>query len=1049
MDTKRRPKWVLALLGAMAIGLAMPVIGHAQGVTTAAVTGTVTDEQGKGVPAIQIVVTNSATGATSGVLTRPDGRYLLPGLQPGAYRIEARGLGYATEVRENVTLALGQTARFDFALATQAVALEGIEVTGQRNDVISKGRTGAATVVGQQTVENMPTLNRDFTSLTRLAPQISTSGNATNAAGRHSKFNNIQIDGAANNDLFGLGSGGTPGNDVGAKPISIEAIQEFQVVIAPFDVRQGGFTGAGVNAITKSGTNEFHGSLSYFGRNQDFAGRYVTVGGDKSAKLGDFTDQGGAFSLGGPILKDKLHFFVAGEKNERDSPNGGLAVGRNGTLTTEHVQPIVDYVKSTHGFDPGAIGEVTMNQFSNNLFGRLDYQINPDHRLTVRHNWVKAGDYNLTRSTSLYMLGDAGYAKESVTNSTVAQLNSNFGGRFFNELRVGRTAIHDERKVPVAFPFVSIQIPNNPNVALGSENFSPANDLTQDVWELTNDLTFTSGRHTFTVGTHNEFFEFTNLFVRNPYGNYTFASFDDFKAGKPNRYEHSFLLPGGNERAAFAVRQYSFYAQDQFDITDNLRLTAGVRYDITSMPDRPTQNDSVTHYFGRRTDEVPSNNGLFNPRLGFNWDVRGDQSTQLRGGIGYFSGRTPYVYISNAYGNTGADYASFTCSGAATPAFEPDITKQPQSCAGTTSFPKGTINLTDKDFRFPQVLRTTFGVDQQLPYGFIGTLEGIYTKTIHDVLYQELTVGAPAGTLLGRTTYSRNLNGYSSITDVTNTDQGYTYSITGQLQRRFADGWDGSLAYTYGQAWEVTGLSSSQAYSNWRYNPIKDDPNNPDLRPSNFDVRHRIVANGTKEFEFARNAPTTLSVIYIGESGRPYSYTYNGSDINNDGSRDNDLFFVPADASQIQFEPFRAPGTNNANDRGQPFTPEQSWANLNSFIESVSCLRESRGKVVERNACRLPWSNQFDVRLSQAIPSVRGHKLDLNLDIINFANLVNKDWGKSRFVSNQNDVIIRATNINHANQTATFEGYAPRKDAYQVSDLGSRYQIQLGLRYAF
>ena len=822
----------------------------AQGLTTAAIGGRVYNDQGQALPSAQVVVTNSATGAVSGVATRNDGRFLIPGLQPGTYRIGVSFAGYAPQLRENVTLTLGQTATFDFTLGVQTVALDGLVVRGEREGaVISRGRTGASSVVGQETVENMPTLNRDFTALTRLTPQISTSGNASNAGGRHSKFNNIQIDGAANNDLFGLGSGGTPGNDVGAKPISIEAIQEFQVVLAPYDVRQGGFTGAGVNAITKSGTNEFSGSFSYFGRNQDFAGKYIMPTGDKSAKLGDFTDQGGAFSFGGPILKDKLHFFVAGEKNDRNSPNGGFAIGRDAPLSSAEVSPIVDYVKSAYGFDPGAIGEVTINQYSKNLFGRLDYQINPDHRLTVRHNWVNAGDDNLTRTRATYMLGDAGYGKESLTNSTVAQLNSNFGGRFFNELRVGRTSIHDERKVPVVFPFVTVQMGDGRGLAFGSENFSAANDLTQDVWELTNDLTFTAGRHAFTLGTHNEFFNFTNLFVRNAYGNYTFASFDDFKAGTPSRYEYSFLNPGGKQRAAFDVRQYSFYAQDQFDLTDNFRLTAGLRYDITTMPDRPTENPAVEAAFGRKTSDVPSGNGLINPRIGFNWDVYGDRSAQVRGGIGYFSGRTPYVYLSNAYGNTGADYTSFTCSSAATaPAFEADVAKQPEACTGASSVAPNTINLVDKDFKFPQVLRTTLGFDRQLPFGFVGTLEGIYTKSVHDVLYRELTIGAPVGTILGRPMYQQNLAGFASATDVTNTDQGYTYSLTGQLQRRFSGGWDASAAYTYGQSHDVTGLSSSQAYSNWRYNPIGANPNNPELRPSNFDVRHRIVANGTREF---------------------------------------------------------------------------------------------------------------------------------------------------------------------------------------------------------
>jgi outer membrane receptor for ferrienterochelin and colicin len=1037
----RRSVWILAL-GALATAWTLLSADRlaAQGVTTAAVTGTVTDPNGAPLAGFQVTVTHNATGAVAGVVTRGDGRYYLPGLQPGGpYTIRVEGLGYSPEVREGVTLALSQTARFDFVLRQQAIALEGIDVTAERGTVISKGRTGAATVVGQETVEKTPTLSRDFTALTRLAPQISVDGNASNAGGRNSKFNNIQIDGAANNDLFGLGSGGTPGNDVGAKPISMEAIQEFQVVIAPFDVRQGGFTGAGVNAITKSGTNEFHGSFTYFGRNQDFAGKYINFDGNEAAALGDFTDQGFAFSLGGPIMKDKLHFFVAGEFSDRSAPNGGVAIGRDASITFDEVQPIVDYVRQTYGYDAGTIGEVTMKRFSDNLFGRIDYQINQNHRLTVRHNWVDAGDDNLSRTNANYFLGNAGYEKTSKTHSTVAQLNSSFGGRYFNELRIGRTTIDDVRKVGDLFPFVTINLPNGRAISLGTENFSGKNVLEQDVIEVTNDLTFTAGRHTVTIGTHNEFFGFSNLFVRNAYGNYQFSSFENFMLGRPSRYEYSYLLPGGKDRAEFDVRQYSFYIQDQFDVTDRLTVTAGLRYDVSTFPDKPSHNPMVLDSLGRRTDGVPTSMGSFNPRIGFNWDVMGDRSTQVRGGIGYFSGRTPYVWISNAYGNTGVDYASFTCSGSAVPDFVADPHNQPTSCAGSTSLAPGVINLTNPDFEFPQVLRTSLAVDRELPYGFVGTLEWIYTKSVQDALFQELTVGPQDGIVEGRPHYRRATRGFSSVTDITNTDENYSYSITAQLQRQFAGKWDASVAYTYGEAWDVTSTTSSQAYSNWRYNPVDADPNNPKLRPSNFDVRHRIVAQGSYQLELLRNAPTNISLVYVGESGRPYSYTYANTDINGDGSRDNDLIFVPADPSQIRFQ-------------GTPEQQQASWQALNAFIEKEECLREARGKVLERNACRLPWTNQFDVRVSQwlPVPRMAGHRVELNLDVINVANLLNEDWGKVQYVPNQNSTLLRAADTTpDAQGRVLFESFSGRSSIYNISDLSSRWQIQLGARYVF
>jgi hypothetical protein len=1045
---RRAPELVVALC--FALFAASSVAG--QGVTTSAITGTVTGQSGEPLTGVQVIATHMGTGRAAGTLTRDDGRYLIQGLQPGGpYTIRAEGLGFAADERADVQLTLGQTARFDFTLRAQAVELAALDIAVERAGVISKGRTGASTTVSDSAVSRLPTLSRNFVDFTRLTPQISTRSDGSAGAGRNNRFNSIQIDGAVNNDLFGLGStAGQPGGSTQARPISLEAIQQFQVVLAPFDVRQGGFTGAGINAITKSGTNDVNGSLTYFRRDDAFVGRYrFDQAGQTitSAKAGDFdqTDIGG--SLGGPVVRDQLHFFVAGEYTKRREPNLGVAVGRNSSITAAEANAVADVFRTRYGFDPGSPSEIIVERGSVNLFGRLDFTLSPQHRLTLRHNYVDADADELFRADNVYQLSGTMFDYDNRTNSSVAQLNSALGGGYFNELRLGYSTIRDKRvNSREPFPFVTVNLIAGPGgnraVVGGTENFSTANALDQDILEITDDFSFARGRHTITLGTHNEFFDFSNLFARNLYGNYTFANVTDFQSGVPNRYEATYLLPGGRPRSEFNVQQFSLYAQDQWDVMDNVVLTLGLRYDITRLPDQPANNPAVETAFNRRTDDIPQSGGQFNPRLGFNWDVMGDRSTQVRGGAGLFSGRTPFVWVSNAYGNTGLDYVRFTCSSAASaPAFEPDPFNQPRACRGTTSLAPNEINLIDPDFEFPQVLRFSGAVDRRLPMGFVGTLEAIYTKTVSDATYRELTVGPETGTVEGRPRYSRNLQGFSNVTDITNTDEGYTYNITAQVQRSFRDNWDLSLAYSFTRARDVTNTLSSQAASNWRRNAVEGDPNDPPLRTGAFEIPHRILAFGSYRAQLLRNAPTDISVIYVGESGRVFSYNYNG-DVNNDGSTENDLVYVPLDASEIRFAPTSA---------NQPITPQQSWENLNAFIEDVACLREARGRIVQRNACREPWNNRIDLRIAQTVPSVRGHAVEITLDIFNFANMLNRKWGREERISgsNQLDPLLRVRSTTPVNGRVEMDPFGAGRSVFVTQDLNSRYQIQLGARYAF
>lgn len=1032
---------------------ALLVIGSAeafaQAVTTSAISGRVTTQAGEPLANTQIVVINVALGTEQATLTRADGRYNFPGLRPGGpYRIEARSIGFATESIDEVFLALGQNERIDFVLAQQAVAVAGIDVVGERSGaIISRGRTGTGSVIGEEQVTNTPTISRDFTDFIRLTPQVSASTPGTSAAGRNNRYNNIQIDGAVNNDLFGLAASGTPGGQANARPITLEAIQEFQVNIAPFDVRQGGFTGANINAVTRGGTNTFEGTLAYFGRNESLIGDYRLFSGDKAPAVEDFSQSDLAFSLGGPIVQDRAHFFVAGEFSRRSSPFGGV-LGVNTNSTAAEVNEIVSLVQSRYGYDAGRSDQFPLDTDSDNFFARVDFQLAPEHRLTLRHNYVDA-IRAVPNGGSGFQFGfsNSGYIFNSTTNSTVAQLNSSFGGQFFNELRFGLTTIRDSRETGQPFPRLQVETGSG-RVVVGPDQFSGANALDQDVIELSNDLSFSRGSHNFTIGTTNEFFSFSNLFVRNAFGYWVFPTIDALQNEAPNRYEYSFLLPGGEERAEFSVRRWSAYAQDRWEVTDDFTLTYGLRMDFTQLPDTPARNPVVAQgNIGRNTDEVPSSALQFNPRVGFNWDVYGDRSTQVRGGLGLFSGRTPFVWISNAYGNTGLDYVRFTCTGDNVPSFTANPNQMPTACAGgSATFAPNEVNTVDPDYKFPQVFRASAAIDRETGFlGTVATVEGLYTKTLQDIEYRNLLISRndALGIREGRAQYTRtnlvagpNDIPVGDVIDMSNTTEGYAYNITAQIQRPITDGWGFSAAYTFSDAFDVNRGGSSQAVSNWRFNPTAGDPNELSAARSNFVIRNRLLATYSQEFTLVEGFPTLVSLIYVGESGQRYTFVYNG-DANGDGQTSNDLLYVPANQNEIRF----ASGD---------ITPAQSWANLNDFIERTPCLREARGTIIERGACQEPWFNQVDLRLSQEFSTFRGQRAEITLDVLNLMNLLNDEWGRKEFIANESYNLIAIQNRNDVeNGRMLMRPFAPLENANSIAGLTSRYQMQLGIRYRF
>lgn len=1043
-------------------------LGWGQGATTASISGAITDAKGEALPGATVVALHTPTNTSYGVGTNADGRYNIQGMRVGGpYTIKVSFVGYQDITKSGIFLALGQTLRLDIPLSTSSTELGNVVVTGRPDPVINAGRTGAATNVSRAQINNLPTLSRSLNDFTRLTPQAG-GGGSSSFGGANNRYNNITIDGAVNNDVFGLANTGTPGGQAGTNPIALDAIDQIQVVLAPYDVTLGSFTGAGVNAVTRSGSNDVSASIYGFGRNQNTAGRSVN---EPRTKLDEFYNYQTGFRVGGPIVKDKVFFFLNGEIARVSAPLGFVPGTADSRASVADLQRIATAANTPlyGNYDVGGYGNFNRRTQSNKIFGRLDFNLSENNTLTLRHNFVKAFDDNLTRLANNIRFGNNAYKFSNITNATVLELNSRFTSGLSNKLILSYTAIRDSRDV-VGAPGPSYQIADNGiTYVLGQERASVGNQLDQDIIEITDNLTKQYGKHTITLGTHNEGYKFRNLFLNNGGGFYTFTSIANFEQGRASTVVSSYPTADGGE-SRFKAAQLGFYAQDEYTPVENLRLTLGMRIDVPVFFDKPGNNEGVATQFGQQyhTSNTPSGQVQYSPRIGFNWDVNNDSKVQLRGGTGIFSGRAPFVWLSNSYTNSGLIQGSIN-QVAQGNTFLPSIPLTPadiQRVYTTAPYlPVATsqINLVSDNFKLPQVWRSNLAVDFRLPGDIVATVEGIYSKTINDIYYKDINLASPIGRLAGpdqRPVYDpatvngvvrRRINqSYTNVYLLDNTSKGYRYNATVQLQKRFVGGLTTMMAYTYGQAKEINSGISSTAASNFGFNQVAYDPNNPELGYSRNDQRHRVIASTGYTFNYAGGAmATTFTAFYEGLSGQPLTYIYGqGRDVNNDGNNSNDLLYVPTnvrDASQIVL--VRSSATD-------PRSVTQIQDQLDAFIENDPYLRTHRGQVVERFAARLPWTHEVDIRVAQDFNFVAGGKkntLQITFDIFNLGNLLNQNWGRQYVVSN-NAVELLRPETTGANAQPTFSlpaSFATTNRSYDFSNLGSRWQGQLGVRYSF
>ncbi|MGP1525538.1 TonB-dependent receptor [Prevotella multiformis] len=1082
------------LLFLVTLLLAMTTTVMAQ-ITTSGISGKVTS-QGEDVIGATVTATHVPSGTVYRAVTNIDGRYTIQGMRVGGpYKVSVAYVGQKTKTFENVTLRLGETEELSCSLQDDSKELQEVVVTGSAG--VNATKTGAATSLSSKQIADMPSITHGIADVARLNPQLTTSNNgAMSFAGTSNRYNSFMIDGAANNDVFGLAADGANGGQAGAQPVSMETIEQIQVNVAPFDVRQGGFTGGAINAITKSGTNVFHGSVYGFGNNQNLIGsKYPLADGGYAPKYNKQQEYNAGITFGGLIIKDKLFFFANYEKTNKTYPNlytlGAESSAVDAAKASDVLAKIADLAQRQGVNYPTALSTEDIYTRSDKGGLKLDWNINETNKATLRWSIVSASQLNNAGSRKALNGSSYAYPFKSVTNSFIAELQSRLSPSVANEARASYVRVRDKRDINGEYPSISVNNVGGGSVNLGIERSSMANRLDQDIYTLEDNLTWYKGNHTYTFGTHNELYKFTNLFLQDLFGSYTFKNYDAFKsyyddyvAGTIDpaksylnqyRYGHANTDVTGDPRweASFGAAQLSFYAQDKWDVSNNFQLTYGLRMDMPVIFDTPTANEPFNQYAETRgwnvkTNQKLSSTPLWSPRVGFRWDINHDHRFILRGGAGVFTGRIPFVWISNNYSNTGiqlSTYNSYKTNGL-------DLLLDPNAQEANASKLKATgsqtINVYDRHFKFAQNLRFNLGFDFNV-LGINWTAEAIYSKTLNDILYQNLAyeqTGKTYGQVYGsagapvednRPLFAKTTNGtpFANIYKLSNTSKGYTVNLSLKAEKHFNFGLDLMASYTWTRSMSVNNGGSSVAESNWRFNYTYRNSNDPELGRSAYNVPHRLQASVYYHANYGskKEWQTTVGLIYQGRSGSPYTLYYYG-DVNEDGANGNDLFFIPTDA---QIDKMRFDETDfsaNALTKavfGEGFTAPKLTEDMQRqlmkyWIGNDSYMKKHRGEFYKRYADNLAFEHHFDVHLAQKYSFKVGgqmNSLELSFDIINVGNLLNKDWGHTH--GDGFGVYYSPVNYQKNGHYQFTGGYATR----DYSDYYSRWRGQVGLRYTF
>lgn len=1053
-----------------------------QGLTSSSMNGTVMDNAGNPLPGANIVAVHSPSGTKYGSATDFDGLFRIANMRVGGpYTVTVSYLGFDDFIRKDLMLQLGQTFRLEVIMKEGSYSLDEVIITGTGGGIFDGNKTGSETTIDSEQINNLPTTSRSIADFVRITPQAAISegsdGFSINIAGQNNRFNTIFVDGAVNNDQFGLAGSGTNGGQTGASPFSMDAIEQFNVAVAPFDVKLSGFTGGAINAITKSGSNTFKGTVYGFLRNEKLAGKTpmeLVPEGESRKKLDKFSSKTYGISLGGPIVKNKLFFFVNYEKEKNESPAPFNVANYIGDSSPDQLEAIRASTISRFGYDIGTFDNNTTTLENDKLTAKFNYNINDAHQLTLSYRYTDITNVE-ARDSDFNNIGFVNGSElfTSTTNSGTLEWNWAINNKASYNLIIGYTNVADDRS-PQGSPFPSVQIQDgNGTIDFGNEQYSTANVLDQKVLTITDNLELYQGKHTITLGTHNEFSSTKNLFFANNYGFYRYSNTDDFLSNVfPNQYQrgYSLLSDGAGDSssgaAEFNLAQWGVYVQDEVQATNNLKLSAGIRFDIPVWDDGITNTDFNTRTIpilevaGKNLQGAKAGQGLstivhVSPRVGFNWNVNGKYKTQIRGGFGIFTSRIPLVWPGGLYNNNGVT-GGYLFDGSPEFTLNPDINSQPIGAVPGTGQVGGNIDLFAPGTKLPQILKYNIAMDHKLSWfgGLILNADFIYQDNIQTIYYENLNIGDPKGFLNGadrRPYYSDSFgdlldNTYGRIILGSNSGEGYSWNVSLGATKPFTNGFTGNITYTYGDAYGIFDLTSSQNSSQWRNIQTVNGKNSrlPVTR-SDFSTGSRITSWMSYEFKWLKNMKSTFSLFYEGREGMPFSYTYkDGADLLNDDSSDNALIYIPRNQSEITL----LDGANG-------LSSQQQWDALNSFIESNDYLRKRRGKYAERNGDRASsWSHVVDLKFVQDLNIDLGHSnntLQFTMDIFNFTNFLNKDWGIRKFVPNFGEVQLLRTQTAGPDPVFSFDP-SVLDNLEQIDDTGiqsSRWQMRIGLRYNF
>ena len=1012
----------LIFLVAMLLTLSLTAMAQ---ITTSSINGRVVlgGEKGEAAIGATVIAVHTPSGTRYNGVTNMEGRYSIQGMRAGGpYTVTFSYIGCQPKTFENISLQLGENYNLQVRLEDAAQTLGEIVITGQAG--LASSRNGAAQTIGNARLSELPSTSHSVADVARINPFVKvTEGGAISIAGSNNRYNAIQIDGAMANDVFGLTNNGANGGQAGTQPFSMETIDQLQVSIAPFDVRQSGFTGGSINAITKSGSNNFHGSVySYFQNGKLVGNKYQMHDGKDSEEYGDMTDYTIGATIGGPIVKDKLFFFANYEHTSKEYNNAFSTNNGMSKVDFDVANTIISDVRSratAQGVNySGTLGTPKEYTYSDKAGVKLDWNINDHHHAVLRWSLVNAKQNNNTSTASALRTNDYAYDFVSKTNSLVFELQSRLNDNMNNEFHLSWTNVRDKRNPGSPFPMIEISNVGGGTLAIGNERSSMANGLDQDIFTLTDNFTWTLGNHSITFGTHDELYKFGNLFCQDLYGSYYFDSPTDYFAGTLKRYRYGQGVESitGTRKwmAKFGAGQLGFYVQDKWDITDHFNLTYGLRIDMPLMLDTPTENKEFNtwaqdHGYSIRNNQKIAVKPMWSPRVGFRYNPFNDNKLVVRGGIGIFTGRVPYVWLSNSFSNTGVQQLSYDSNSdkgnlANIKMYlnEADFHKNlPVGKDGSPAFQTQTINVFDKNFKFSQQLRADLAVDIIDPLDIRWTLEGIYSKTLNDIVIKKLNIeetgktwGETYGASFDNRPMFQTMKNTANIYLLDNVSKGYSYNLSVKAEKSFDFGLDLSASYTYSKSKTINNGSSSVAASNWQYNYTYTNPNAPELSNSAFNMPHAVMLSAYQHIKWNKNIEgtfdnqTTIGLIYAGNSGAPFSVFVNG-DVNGDGGN-NDLMFIPTDA---QIDEMLANGLFKADKK---YTAAEQADNFKAWLAGEEYLKEHRGEYFERNGANEKWENRLDLHIDHKFGMRIGKDIryiQIGLDIINFTNMLNKKWG--------------------------------------------------------